>query len=197
MDLAIRTRDPEMVALLLDRGASPDRSDGDRSPLEMASLLGDAEIVALLMRHGADADDPGPRERCALHIAAGTRGSLAVVGALLAGGASPNPRDERGMTPLVLAVLASQTSIVEALVAAGADVNTRVSSMRNAPIVAVAVRRGLPRSTQVMVEAGADPDASDDEGVTARQLARGQPVVSRALEHGVRVRARRQEESGL
>jgi ankyrin repeat protein len=55
------------------------------------------------------------------------RGDRATVVRMLATGASPNHRDEHGMTPLGLAVRAGSVDLVRALVNAGADVSAPAS----------------------------------------------------------------------
>jgi ankyrin repeat protein len=51
---ASRSHQPKAVALLLERGADPNRRGLYERPLAHAVLSGDAEIVRLLVEHGAD-----------------------------------------------------------------------------------------------------------------------------------------------
>lgn len=51
---AVRTHQTEAVALLLERGADPNRRAFFKQPLEYAVTAGDVDIVRLLVKHGAD-----------------------------------------------------------------------------------------------------------------------------------------------
>lgn len=70
-----------------------------RTPLHVAALRGDAEAVLALLDAGATRDARGEYSKHALHYAC-KAGSIAVVDALLAWGASLQVRDSRNRTPL-------------------------------------------------------------------------------------------------
>jgi hypothetical protein len=78
-------------------------------------------------------------------------------------------RDERGRSPLFLAVLAGRTAFVERLVALGAELNPK----RFAPLYA-AVLRDRPREARLLIAAGAKPelarDADGDPALVAAAL---------------------------
>ena len=52
--MAAINRAPDVVKLLLEAGADPNRGDGAMPPLIAATLGGDPECVRLLLLHGAD-----------------------------------------------------------------------------------------------------------------------------------------------
>jgi len=118
LSFAVRTHDPELVALLLDAGAKPDAPDLDVNdepveglpPLAYAAEAGYADIVELLLAHGAD----------------------------------PNARDTRGKTPLMWAAMVdtSDDRIVRMLLAHGADAGLRAPSGDTAASLAAAHGRG-------------------------------------------------------
>jgi ankyrin repeat protein len=56
---AIRRRDPEMIAFLLDNGASPNGRPDDVAPLNYAILWDDRRTIALLLERGANANGNG------------------------------------------------------------------------------------------------------------------------------------------
>jgi SAM-dependent methyltransferase len=105
----------------------------------------DAEMVQLLIAHGADPNAEGYLRATALTVAAGY-GDARVVKALLAAGAQPNHRTRLGNTALIEAAEALSwpptprnpadhhyAAVMQALLEAGADVNAR-SSMGRTPL---------------------------------------------------------------
>lgn len=88
---AVERGDTRMVALLLSRGASPDRSctcDGGESPLWVAVVQHETDIVDELLRHGADPNTAAFAGATALEVARQRRYDD-VAARLLAGGAEP------------------------------------------------------------------------------------------------------------
>jgi ankyrin repeat protein len=82
---------PDSVLALLEHGLDPNRlsADGQHAPLLIAVGQKNAEIVGILLAHGANLDLQNSRGATALHIAAETAGSEAVIRILLAGSAKP------------------------------------------------------------------------------------------------------------
>lgn len=84
--------------------------------------------------------------------------------------------DVAGFTPLHFAAQSAHAEIAERLLAAGADVNAR-NRFGNTPLwVALEhIRDGKQRIVDVLLEAGADPDAKNDAEVSPRDLSHGVP----------------------
>lgn len=121
----------EMVRLLLNAGANPDKPSPSRPPLHLAAHRGDLEAVQLLLAAGADpegictsiASSLSRREGrkfiegyydAALHCAA-EKGHLEVVKALLAAGANPVRPDHTGATPAEVAITNNRHEVFELL----------------------------------------------------------------------------------
>lgn len=111
-----------------------------------------------------------PDGRTALHQAA-FEAPVDQVRALLVAGADPSVQDRLGYTPLHFACQQNRPDVVRVLLAAGAPVDVRdrhgntplwraVFDCRNDPAVAVA-----------LIGAGADPDVTNDSGLSPRDMA--------------------------
>ena len=110
------------VKRLLKAGLDPSAlpPGADDTVVLAAVYAGKADIVRVLAKAGADLDDGWPYKP--LGIAA-DRGDLAVVRALLAGGADINLPSDSGDTPLDEAVDRKHLDVIAELLRAGADPN--------------------------------------------------------------------------
>ena len=92
---------PELVELLLDRGAAPDAKDPEgNAPLH--KMVYQPQVVERLLNRGADPDARDSNGRTALWIALGNRralGSPETVELLLDWGADPHVEVATGRTP--------------------------------------------------------------------------------------------------
>jgi ankyrin repeat protein len=93
------------------------RTPQDESPLMMAALRGQAEIVRKLVARGADVNKTG---WTALHYAA-TGGHLAIMQMLLDESAYIDAESPNGTTPLMMAAMYGTPAAVKLLLEAGAD----------------------------------------------------------------------------
>lgn len=99
------------------------------------------EVVAGMIAAGADVNLPGRRDgNAALHLAA-WHGRLQLIEPLLQDGAQINLKNDRGYTPLFLAVGAENGAIVELLLDAGAD--RSIASNTGMTPLALARQNGL------------------------------------------------------
>lgn len=171
---AVRDRDPAAVAALLEAGAAPGEADEDgTTPLYQASVSGSTETVHLLLTYGADPNlASDPVEEGLPLCAAACWNHTGVVSALLAAGADPDlpepPHPEQpgpGTPPLLWAVRNGHRETVELLLTAGADPNISPTPLT---IAARGGRYGIVRS---LLNHGADPARTDQDGRTAAQIA--------------------------
>jgi ankyrin repeat protein len=104
----------------------------------------------------------------ALHIVVERR-DLTWIDFLLRKGADPNIRDNKGVTPLVLATRLDFVEGAEALIAKGAKVDIP-DQTGETPLI-FAVHNRDTSMMRVLLRAGADPDRPDSSGRSARDYA--------------------------
>jgi len=97
------------------------------------------------------------------------RGDYEAVRRLLAQGADPNLRDERGFTPLHIASAKGLVDVAELLLMSGADPNA--AGEAGVTPLHLAVLNGNADLVLLLLEHGADPAARDVGGKTPRDLA--------------------------
>jgi uncharacterized protein len=128
------------------------------TPLSLASTNGNAALIELLVKAGADPNAALPGGETPLMTAART-GSLPSVRALLSHGALVDGKEEgRGQTALMWAAAEGHAAVVQALIAAKADVQARVPSGFT-PLL-FAVREGRLAVVRILLEAGVDVNAA-------------------------------------
>ncbi len=151
--LAAFAGDRENIALLLEKGADPNRR---------MKLLGMFPTSPLFGTLGFD--DP------------------AVIQALLKGGANVHEKDQDGMTALHWAAVDHRAEAAKVLVAGGADVNA-VDRFGYTPLLyAATIDFGDAETVTTLLKAGADPNVKDKEGKTALAQAHEYPYIRAALE---------------
>ena len=165
----------EAARLLLDRGSKLDELDRyGATSLIYAAKTGRLGAVKFLLEYGAKLDARDKTGFTALHEAA-DRGHADVVEFLLSRGAAVGALSDYPSTPLHNAANGAYTNearyvaVAKALLAHGADVNSRMRKNQT-PLQRAAVW-GHPQIIQVLLAAGADPNIRDDDGKTALDLA--------------------------
>lgn len=104
----------------------------------------------------------------ALHLVVARR-DLTWLEYLISEGADVNARDNRGVTPLVLAVDSNFTPGAAYLLAKGARVNDS-NDAGETPLITAVHNRNL-ELVKLLLQAGADPDRADNSGRSARDYA--------------------------
>lgn len=115
--------DLKVVQLFLQSGMSPQNglTDDKSTPLHWATISGNKDLAALLIKKGADVKSKNMIGQSPLHWAA-NNGSKDITALLIDKGADVNEKDHNGMTPLLFAVEKSHVDVVKLLVDRGADV---------------------------------------------------------------------------
>jgi ankyrin repeat protein len=157
----------EVVALLLQKGADPDRQTKvGVTPLHWATEFDSSRVIPILIKHGLN-----------LELARRDGGTITL---------SNGQRVTRSYTPLASTLLDGIDNVSIELITAGADVN-RKNGLGDTPLM-IAVASGRPVSLlKLLISRGADVDAVNIVGDTALHIAAmraDRPAIRALLEHG-------------
>jgi ankyrin repeat protein len=190
---AIAGRHTEVVRLLLEAKADPNRASLGMPPLFLASEKGDVKTVELLLKHGAnvnariDAVDEELKVRngdTALIASAAPGISSATARLLIKSGADVNVRADNGKTAVIQAVASENLDVLKALLEAKADVRARMEPPEAIDALSLAVGKGRADMVEVLIAAGADVNVKLDDEVTLLEFA----ILSEAPEVASRLR---------
>ena len=176
LDAAIYLDNAEMASLLLDYGADPNESDSTGSTALMtATFFGRSEIMRILLEKGAKPNVQGPDGTTALNIACYSEGQASILRLLLDSKADPNLANEQGMAALHYASLMGDAEMVKLLLDSKAQIEATTTPEGVTPLMFAAMEEdeGL-ESLQLLLKAGADIGARDKEGKTALLWAKDQ-----------------------
>ncbi len=151
---AIIQRNPEMVKLLIDKGALVRVGDSNlRAPIHFAGFMNDISMMALLLENGAVIDTPAIGAATPLiHSSLFDRYELSRF--LIEHGADINIQCNSLTTPLYFASLNNNLEYLNYLLDAGADVDT--PDFLNRTPLYIAVRDGYLKIVKKLIEHGAD-----------------------------------------
>ena len=120
---AAQRNDPDAAGILIEAGARLEAGTriGEHTPLHVASRVGGASVVDVLLESGAEVAVATTSGATPLHLAA-REGHLAVARLLLESGADANAEEaEWGQTPLVFAAAWNRVEVIDELLRRGAD----------------------------------------------------------------------------
>jgi uncharacterized protein len=186
LHLACATGNVAVVTLLLKNGARTEvRPQGGETPLMVAARTGRLDIVRALLEATADVNGADSvRGQTALMWAANEH-HAEVVRVLVAHGADPNQRSRGGFTALMFAGRVGDPVVTQVLLDAGARLEDTAATGGTALLLAAegeaaivakdfkrtAYASGHEETAILLVERGANPNATDEFGHTALHLA--------------------------
>jgi ankyrin repeat protein len=146
------------------------RDSHSRTPLIATAGFGKAlvrDVLALLLRHGADVHAVDTAGATALHLAAGNNNTGAVQ-LLLQHGATVDALHSSGVTPLVMAAAEGDVRCVQALLDAGADVST--TSATGWTVLHSAARNTAPEVLQLLLDHSSGAAAASIESLGSTRM---------------------------
>ena len=168
LHLAVRGKRRDAVTHLLGAAADPNRKNrAGMTPVHAAVKSGDQTILALLLEGGGDPNLPD-RSGNSPFLEAALEGHPVLVDMLIEKGADLAARDRRNRTALHLAAAQGRVEVVESLLFAGADPDARIDpDGLTALHLALVAKEVLTALVTTLVDARADPNIPDREGLTA------------------------------
>jgi ankyrin repeat protein len=164
------TIDRAIVQLLLDSGANPDLTHLRTPALLVAASFGDAEMVQLLLRHGADEGVTGPDAETVLHLLAAHDDAQIVAKLIDEYGLNPRAATANlELRPLHIAAASGCYRVARELLRRGESVEVPDSKGRT-PLL-IAVEHGQSRMVEYLLLEGAGVSATSDDGSTAAHVA--------------------------
>jgi ankyrin repeat protein len=166
---AVETGNRTAAALFIDAKINTEiRDNRGWTPLMAAAFRGQAEIVDLLIRHGAEINALDSGGNSALHWAA-FGGHADCARQLIAHSASIDLRNHFGWTPLIQAAARNHTEVVSQLISSGVNLDTCANDGYTA--LHKAAELGYGEIAQLLLVQGANPDLANSEGNTPLKLA--------------------------
>lgn len=161
------------AVVLIEAGANPGYTMANsKTLLHLAAALGRVRCIYLLMASGADPMASSNNGALPIHEAiwtGQTAAAIALIPAYRQQGYNPNGR-QNGY-PITMAIRRGNADVVKALLEAGVNPNDPLFARE--PLLVLAAQQKSAAIVQLLLEAGADKDARDAAGKTARDYATG------------------------
>ena len=196
---ALEKKHSEVAKLLLTSGSNVNGryKHPCNTPLHLAALNSDIEIVQMLLDRGANIYAKNIHGNTPLHNALKSM-EAKIIGMLLNHGANIDAANKSGMTPLHLAITHNSKEITTLLLSRGANVNAKGNNVRPSRRIAadtgtystplqLAVIRGNAEITELLLSKGADVNVRRNDHITSLHLATlggCMKIVQHLLKHG-------------
>lgn len=194
LHLAIENEDAQMVRLLLKAGADSESFDGTGEPsLILAARVGSVEIVEALVSAGAAVDVKDSEYQQTPLMLAARHGHLAVARLLIERGADVNAQTRTGKTPAFRPPSSNAGSKGEGIIRGGwPERGERDPTPGAKTPLLYAAREGHLELVRLLINAGAEIEKADADGVTPLLMAilnNQLPVARFLIDQGANVNA--------
>nr|CAD2139141.1 unnamed protein product [Meloidogyne enterolobii] len=158
----------EVCRLLIEGGAQAD-AQADRTKdtaLSMSCSGGKSNVVALLLKHGANKEHRNLSDYTPLSLAA-SGGYVDVIQLLLTHGAEINSRtnSKLGISPLMLSAMNGHEEATRVLLENGSDINAQIETNKNTALT-LACFQGRVEVTRLLISHGANVEHRAKTGLT-------------------------------
>ena len=168
--VAAQADDEGLVRRLLEAGATVDATNvNGGTALMFAAIDGAMSAGRLLIERGADVNAQASFGWTALMVAA-VKGRAEFSGLLLQAGADPEACDAYGWTPLMRATSGGHLDVVDTLLG-DPRVDPDRAQESGATALHIAAGMGYENIVEHLLAVGADPEVTDQEGRTPRDVA--------------------------
>lgn len=165
---AVETQEPQLVSLLLEKGAKVQLANSNRfTPIIQACRYGNTEIINALLDKGADANSTIEDGTSAFQLCAGSAATEDLV-RMVSLGANISAQNSDGQTALMWAANFAKVENLNYLVSKGANINQQ-SQQGYSPLF-FAIKSHNLEVIKAAISHGADLFATTVDGTTAAQL---------------------------
>ena len=158
------------------------RGGHEETPMHAAAFAGHADILSLLLEHGAPVDGQGRFGSTPLHRA--SNGNVEAGQHLLDRGANINARERNGTTPLNWAITLGHVEFARMLLKRGARIGDPDNDGRTA--LHWAVIRDNIQAARLLLEHSASINVLDEHGMTPARYSRQQEILQLLTEYGAK-----------
>uniref|UniRef100_A0A1I8BTT7 ANK_REP_REGION domain-containing protein n=1 Tax=Meloidogyne hapla TaxID=6305 RepID=A0A1I8BTT7_MELHA len=163
------TRGHEEVCRLLIEGGAQVDAQADRTKdtaLSMSCSGGRSNVVALLLKHGANKEHRNLSDYTPLSLAA-SGGYVDAIQLLLTHGAEINSRtnSKLGISPLMLSAMNGHEEATRVLLESGSDINAQIETNKNTALT-LACFQGRVEVTRLLISHGANVEHRAKTGLT-------------------------------
>ncbi|KAF3363139.1 hypothetical protein PHSC3_000325 [Chlamydiales bacterium STE3] len=181
LHIAVRDGTPEIIKLLVQRGADPYKWDkSEESPIEIAIREKSVSKILAFIEGGMNLNHTDKKGQTPLHLAA-SYGTPEIIKLLVQRGAEPCISDKKSQTPLDIAVSDDTPEIIKLLVQHGAD-PYKCGQYKQSPIER-AIREKSVSKILAFIEGGMNLNNPDKDGQTPLHIAvwHGTPEIIKLL----------------
>jgi ankyrin repeat protein len=160
---ALDNNKPEFAIMTINKGADIQAKDnGNRTAIEYASWYGNPKVIKALVEKGSDVNYVSVDNYSILHNVC-SNGNLESIDYLIQKGANVNLANADGDLPLQMVVVCSNSEAVKLLAKKTKNINQKEKYLGNTVLHQAAINGDI-KSTQYLIEAGADPNITNNMG---------------------------------